>query len=570
MLDGMVAIDGLLDAEGGEIVLSALDSALAAGRGSGDGRTTPQRRRGRSGRAVPGRRQGPRDRAGAAAPAARDHRRGSRRARILMRSVLRERTRAGHTRPTSDACRSQPSNACCATPGLRGRSRAGDRCPSTWAGRRAPSHRVVACVGRAGRRMRRTGLRPTTRLVRGPSPGGLVARGAVPTSRIASCGAGATTTRCTRVAVAGPIRRSRDVNALVAARRVCLHSDAGRRGVPRRRGNSCAHVPGFVRPSAGRRCSSPWCWRSRPAAGVMTTTMPPTTPGTTRAPTRRRRAPSGDLTALEVDRSGRFAGSTRSASPRPRSRRRRPKATDEGITEDSISVTHIRVTLEDLEALGFAIPIGDPADQAEKFVGIINDRCGGIHGRKLDLSIVEAPPLAPEGTDPQAVAQAACIDATEDNKAVFAYSGSGWGGQGGAAASPTRTTRSTSRRTTSTQQEIEDGGQPAVLARALARRRARVPGPHLGRRRARSTARRSASSCRTRPAIPTSCRQGLLDTLDELGVDVKVTERARVRRRQLVQHRRDRVGAGDDRRRRRRALPAAQRHQPARRTSRRW
>ena len=44
MLDGMVAIDGLLDAEGGEIVLSALDSALTAGRGSGDGRTTPQRR----------------------------------------------------------------------------------------------------------------------------------------------------------------------------------------------------------------------------------------------------------------------------------------------------------------------------------------------------------------------------------------------------------------------------------------------------------------------------------------------------------------------------------------------
>lgn len=44
MLDGMVAIDGLLDAEGGEIVLSVLDSALAAGRGSGDGRTRPQRR----------------------------------------------------------------------------------------------------------------------------------------------------------------------------------------------------------------------------------------------------------------------------------------------------------------------------------------------------------------------------------------------------------------------------------------------------------------------------------------------------------------------------------------------
>ena len=40
--------------------------------------------------------------------------------------------------------------------------------------------------------------------------------------------------------------------------------------------------------------------------------------------------------------------------------------------------------------------------------------------------------------------------------------------------------------------------------------------------------------------------------------------RARLRRRQLVQHGRDRVGAGDDRRRRRRDVPAAERDQPAR------
>src|SRR4029077_7449811 len=49
------------------------------------------------------------------------------------------------------------------------------------------------------------------------------------------------------------------------------------------------------------------------------------------------------------------------------------------------------------------------------------------------LSLVEAPPLAPAGQDPAAVAQAACIKATEDQDAVFAFSGSGWGGQGGAA-----------------------------------------------------------------------------------------------------------------------------------------
>jgi hypothetical protein len=142
--------------------------------------------------------------------------------------------------------------------------------------------------------------------------------------------------------------------------------------------------------------------------------------------------PSGEITALEVDRSSRFAGLDSFCEPAAEEPEEAPEATDDGITEDAISVTHIRVTLEDLEEIGFAIPIGDPADQAERFVGIINDRCGGINGRRLDLSLVEAPPLAPSGEDPQAIAQAACIAATEDNNAVFAWSGSGWGGQGGA------------------------------------------------------------------------------------------------------------------------------------------
>jgi hypothetical protein len=142
--------------------------------------------------------------------------------------------------------------------------------------------------------------------------------------------------------------------------------------------------------------------------------------------------PSSDPSTLEVDRTSRFAPADTFCEPAPADENPQPEATDDGITEDSISITHIRVTLEDLEGIGFAIPLGDQADQAEKFVDIINERCGGIHGRKLDLHTVEAPPLAGEGQDPAALAQAACIKATEDNKSVFAYSGSGWGGQGGA------------------------------------------------------------------------------------------------------------------------------------------
>jgi hypothetical protein len=142
--------------------------------------------------------------------------------------------------------------------------------------------------------------------------------------------------------------------------------------------------------------------------------------------------PDGEVEALEVDRSGRFAGLDSYCEPATEEPTEEPEAIDEGITADSLAVTHIRVTLEDLEGLGFAIPIGDPAHQVETFVNIINERCGGIHGRMLDLSLVEAPPVAPSGQDPNAIAQEACIEATEDNQAVFAFSGSGWGGNGGA------------------------------------------------------------------------------------------------------------------------------------------
>jgi hypothetical protein len=145
--------------------------------------------------------------------------------------------------------------------------------------------------------------------------------------------------------------------------------------------------------------------------------------------------PPGSTTpgnALEVDRSGRFAALDTFCTPATEEPAEEPEATDVGIETDSISVTHIRVQLEKLQDLGFAIPIGNPKHQVETFVNLVNERCGGIHGRKLKLSLVEAPPTAPEGQDPAAIAQAACIKATEDNDAVFAFSGSGWGGQGGA------------------------------------------------------------------------------------------------------------------------------------------
>lgn len=153
------------------------------------------------------------------------------------------------------------------------------------------------------------------------------------------------------------------------------------------------------------------------------------TPGDSTTTSTKSAGDNGKAAALK----SRFAKADTFCEPTTKKPTETPTATDDGITANSISITHIRVTLEDLASLGFAIPIGDPVDQAKRFVGLVNDRCGGINGRKLDLSLVEAPPLAPSGQDPASVAQAACIQATEDDHAVFAFSGSGWGGQGGAA-----------------------------------------------------------------------------------------------------------------------------------------
>jgi hypothetical protein len=91
----------------------------------------------------------------------------------------------------------------------------------------------------------------------------------------------------------------------------------------------------------------------------------------------------------------------------------------------------MRMKLEELAGIGFAVDIGDQNDVAKTFVGIINERCGGIHGRKIDLKTIEVAALgAAGGADASSLTQAACITAAEDYNAVFAYSGSGFGNVG--------------------------------------------------------------------------------------------------------------------------------------------
>ncbi len=99
--------------------------------------------------------------------------------------------------------------------------------------------------------------------------------------------------------------------------------------------------------------------------------------------------------------------------------------TDKGISADSIKVGHIRSRLEDLTDLGFGVPVGDPKEIFEVFIDYINEECGGIRGRMLDLGYAEAVVL---GADVDASRNAACLAMTEDFNAVIVMNSTGFQG----------------------------------------------------------------------------------------------------------------------------------------------
>ena len=103
------------------------------------------------------------------------------------------------------------------------------------------------------------------------------------------------------------------------------------------------------------------------------------------------------------------------------------RATDSGITESEISIVHIRSQLEDFAAFGFFTNVGDPTEMFETYVNIVNDRCGGIYGRRLSLHTIEVPVLV--GVDE--ARNAACLEAAEDRNAVFVMNTTGFQGSAG-------------------------------------------------------------------------------------------------------------------------------------------
>ena len=100
-------------------------------------------------------------------------------------------------------------------------------------------------------------------------------------------------------------------------------------------------------------------------------------------------------------------------------------ATDSGITADTITLVHMRTTLEDLAGMGFATPIGDPTLMFNTFTWYVNNVCGGVNGRMIDMQLVEVPA---SGNDVDAQRNAACIEATEDRNAVIIMNSTGFQG----------------------------------------------------------------------------------------------------------------------------------------------
>ena len=96
-----------------------------------------------------------------------------------------------------------------------------------------------------------------------------------------------------------------------------------------------------------------------------------------------------------------------------------------GVTADSISVVAIEPPLNPGDSpQGYQFNLGDPVDMLKVFAKMVND-CGGINGRDIKLTVVQQKGGAADQATTVANAQAACIQATEDNKPFIVLSWTG-------------------------------------------------------------------------------------------------------------------------------------------------
>ena len=96
-----------------------------------------------------------------------------------------------------------------------------------------------------------------------------------------------------------------------------------------------------------------------------------------------------------------------------------PQATGRGITENSVSIVNIKTSNDELKAFSFEDFSGDTSEIFSVFVSILNEECGGFHGRKIDLQEIITFPLEAFDIDTPTFSTIACLNATKDIPSVI-------------------------------------------------------------------------------------------------------------------------------------------------------
>ena len=95
-----------------------------------------------------------------------------------------------------------------------------------------------------------------------------------------------------------------------------------------------------------------------------------------------------------------------------------PTPVEAGITAESIVIAQIDTRLNELVKVGFGVPVGDPGAMVAAFVDVVNEACGGINGRSLELRTIGVSALGGGDLDIDTLREAACLEAVEIHEAV--------------------------------------------------------------------------------------------------------------------------------------------------------
>jgi len=106
------------------------------------------------------------------------------------------------------------------------------------------------------------------------------------------------------------------------------------------------------------------------------------------------------------------------------------KQTEPGITATTIVLAHIRTKLEELAAFGFDVYVGNTNDMFSTFAKVVNEQCGGVNGRMIDVQNIDVTALGSAAKPVDQARNEACVTATEDKKAPIVMNTSGFQGTG--------------------------------------------------------------------------------------------------------------------------------------------